>query len=261
MVGAIIPPEDDEANAAKTADAANAAKAAEGNKAAKATDEDISFWKNQFRLLQNALESANEDGLLKDDTANYQAIMENILGGVADLSLPTPNTIEARKKYGLASQKFNQYVNSTTFWWRFKYCYEGPALIYLLSVLVIILAAWLFFSSSLSDSTLLWVPSWAFLWGAIGGIFNGFWWLWQHATLREVRKPWYIWYAVLPIMGAILGALVYLIYIAGFITATGETDLKSNFFAMLLSALAGFSAKWAVDLLNKVTDIIQIKGK
>ena len=225
---------------------------------AKAAEDDAADWKNQFQLLQDALESANEDGLIQETSA-YQAIMDKIAGGLADLSQNPPNTIKARKKYSLACHEFNRHVNSAKFWWRFKYCYGGPALLYLLSIFVIILVIWLFFSSSLSDSTFLWVPSWAFMWGAIGGIFNGFWWLWQHAWRRELRKVWYVWYVLLPIMGAILGALVYLIFLAGFITATGETQIKSQSFVMLLSALAGFSARWAVETLNNVTKIIQIK--
>jgi len=228
---------------------------------AKAAEDDTAYWKNQFQLLQDALESANEDGLLKQDAGAYQAIMDKIAGGFADLSEKSPNTIEARRKYGSACHAFNLHVNSAEFWWRFKYCYGGPALLYLLSMFATILVVWLFFSSSLSDSTFLWVPSWAFMWGAVGGIFNGFWWLWQHASSREFRKVWYVWYVILPIMGAILGALVYLVFLAGFITATGETQIKSQSFVMLLSALAGFSARWAVETLNNVTKIIQIKGE
>jgi hypothetical protein len=226
---------------------------------AAAAEDDTSYWKEQFQLLQDALESANEDGLIQDPN-DYQEIMHNIAGGFADLSQDPPDTIEVRKKYGIACHKFNGHVNKAKFWWRFKYCYGGPALLYLLSMFVTILVVWLFFSSSLSNSTFLWVPSWAFMWGAIGGIFNGFWWLWQHAWRRELRKVWYVWYVVLPIMGAILGALVYLVFLAGFIAATGETQIKLQSLVMLLSALAGFSARWAVEVLNKVTKIVQIKA-
>ncbi len=227
---------------------------------AKTTD-DVAYWKNQFQLLQDALESANENGLLKEDEPSYQAIMDNIIGGFEDLSQETPKEVDARKKFGLACHKFNMCVNSETFWWRFRYCFGGPAMLYLLSIFVTILLVWLFFSSSLSDSTFLLVPSWAFLWGAMGGIFNGFWWLWQHAWRREFRKVWYVWYVILPVMGAMLGALAYLVFVSGFITVTGETQIKSQVFVMFLSALAGFSARWAVEMLNKVTKLIQIKGE
>lgn len=227
---------------------------------ARAAEDDIAYWKNQFQLLQDALESADENGLLRDEKDVYQAIMDNIAGGLVDLSQEEPNLDGARRKYGSACHALNLSVNSAKFWWRFKYCYGGPALLYLLSMFVTILLVWFFFSSSLSDSTFLWVPSWAFLWGAIGGIFEGFWWLWQHAWRRELRKVWYVWYAILPIMGAILGALVYLVFLAGFITATGETQIKLQSFVMLLSALAGFSARWAVEILINVTKIIQTKA-
>ena len=94
----------------------------------------------------------------------------------------------------------------------------------------------------------------------MGGVLNGFWKVWQHACFREIRKVWYTWYIVLPVMGAILGALTYLILLAGLIAITGESKIQSQFFLMLLCALAGFSAKWAVDLLDKLTKMVQIKG-
>jgi len=219
---------------------------------------DAQYWKDQLDELQDALESANENGLLKDNAETYKKIMDKITGALTDLSGDAPKTTDARNKYSTALQELNKHANSASFWWRFSYLYAGPALVYLLGLFTAILLLWGLFQPVLLNLNVLWVPSWAFLWGALGGILYGFWWLWQHASKRDFRKVWYVWYILLPIMGAILGALAYLIFVAGLISTTGEIQIKSQSFIMLLSGLAGFSARWMVQMLDKITKMIKI---
>jgi hypothetical protein len=186
--------------------------------------------------------------------------MGAIGGALFDLSSDPPKIIDARTKFSSACQEFNRHTNSANFWWRFQYCYGGPALLYLFGVFSVLLLLWIFFQNSLLNMNILWVPSWAFLWGSLGGILYGFWWLWQHVSQRELRKAWYIWYIILPVMGAMLGALAYLIFFAGFIATTGTAQVESQSFIMLLSALAGFSARWSIQVLVKITELIKIGG-
>lgn len=221
-------------------------------------DSDAKAVKNQLDFLQESLEIANESGLLKEDSEAYEKIIDNIGKALQDLSNKNPRTIEARKKFSLAFFQFNKAINSTSFWWRFKYAFGGPVLLYLLSVSIAIFLSWILLSPILLDSKMLWVPSWAYLWGAIGGTLQGFWWLWQHIWKRQLRKYWFTWYVILPLLGAILGALTYLVFFAGFIAATGQTQITSEFFVILLCALAGFSTKWAVEILDKLTTLIHV---
>ena len=221
-------------------------------------DKDARALKDHLDLAQNCLEVANENGLLKDDSKAYEQIIGGLTDALRDLSKNPPEVVEARKKSSLAYFQFNKAVNSMGFWWRFKYCFGGPVLLYLFAVLASVFLLWILFSPILSGYTFLWIPSWAFLWGLTGGTLQGFWWLWQHISGRSLRKPWFIWYVILPFMGAILGALTYLIFLAGFIVSTGEMQITSEFFVILLCALAGFSSRWAVQLLDKLTTIIQV---
>ena len=214
-------------------------------------------WKEELNSLQCALESSNENGLLKDDPSTYGKIMKNVASALNDLSLNPPKVIDAREKFSLACQEFNKHTNSAGFAWRFIYCYGGMAFIYLLGILAAILLLWFSYQPYLLSSNILWVPSWAFLWGATGGILYGLWWLWQHTSRREFRKVWYVWYIILPISGSILGAIAYLVFMAGFIASTGTASVESPFFIMLFSALAGFSNRWTVKLLEKVTKLIE----
>jgi len=221
---------------------------------------EIKYWAEQLEKLHIAYDSANENGLFNDDPEVYKTAIAEIALALAGLSEKPPKIIEAKKKHSIAFNNLNQHANPKKLrWWRFSYYYGGPVLIYFIAFFITILLVWFLFENTLMNQKILWVPSWAFLWGAMGGILNGFWKVWQHACFREIRKVWYTWYIVLPIMGAILGALAYLIVLAGLIAITGKSEIESQFFIMLLCALAGFSAKWAVDLLDKITRMIQIK--
>lgn len=222
------------------------------------TEQDTKTVKKQLDKLQEALEIANENGLLRNDSDTYENIIEGIAEALRELAKNPPNTIEARKKFSLAHHQFNRTINSSSFWWRFKYSFGGHIVIYFIVILVSLFSMWLLLSV---DFVIMWVPSWAYLWGCIGGILQGFWWLWQHVSERSLRKHWLIWYLLIPPMGAILGALTYLVFFGGFIAATGDAQIQSESFAMLLSALAGFSTRWAVEILDKLTTIIQIREK
>ena len=214
--------------------------------------------KNQIDKLQEALEIANENGLLKNDSAKYEEIIRIIAKALRNLSSTEDNVIQARENFSLAYFKFNEAVNSEKGWWRFKYSHGGPIIIYLLAVFAALLASWLLFWPSLWDYKILWIPSWAFIWGSLGGALQGLWWLWQHVSGRRLRRQWFMWYLVLPLMGAVFGALIYLVYVSGLIVATGDSKVSSEFFIILLCAIAGFSSKWMVQVLDKVTQIIQI---
>lgn len=204
------------------------------------------------------LNCADENGLFTDKNKIYESIVNDICNS-REL-LKNDKRAEALEKFFSAYHTFNETINSSSFWWRFKFSYGGHIILYFIAVLVFIFLAWGLHSNFIVDYKILWVPGWAFLWGILGAILQGFWRLWKHVSDRVLRKNWCIWFFLLPIIGAILGALVYLIYFAGFIISTGVTQVTSNSFGMLLSALAGFSSWWAVKLLNTLTEMIQIKG-
>lgn len=194
------------------------------------------------------LECASENGLFKDREDKFKEILKEC------------KEADSHQKFLSTYNLFNQIVNSTSRKWRFTYEYGGPVIIYFLLIIIGIFVAWSCFSNEILNSNLLLVPNWSFLWGALGGVLQGFWCLWQHVNDRCLRKNWFTWFLSLPIMGSVLGALVYLVYFAGFIISTGSTQMSTEYFAMLLCAIAGFSSWWAVELLNSLSEIITIKG-
>jgi len=225
------------------------------------TEKDVKDIVDQLNKLQDALEISNENGLFNNNFDIYEKILNYIIEAHKEIYNEQSNIIEANRKFSLAFFEFNKVINSTDFWWRFKYSFGGPIIIYFILILILISLTWINISSHFLEVRIFGVHCWAFIWGTIGSILQGFWWLWQHVSDRSLRKYWFVWFLLLPIIGAILGALMYFIFNAGFIAATGEVQLKSEIFPMLLSALAGFSCRWAIKSLNELTTLIQIRTR
>jgi len=224
-------------------------------------DEDVIDVKEQLDKLHDALDIAAENGLFKNDSTQYLTILNYIMEGYKNLYGENQNIVEAKRNFSLAYFNFNKVVNSSSRWWQFKYSHGGHIAIYLYGVLISAVVAWIFYNPLLLRSDLFWVPSYAYLWGLIGGVLQGLWWLWQHVSDLSLRRHWFLWFLILPIAGAILGALSYLIFFTGFIAAANRTNLESPYFPMLLSALAGFSSRWAVQLLDRLTKILSMETK
>lgn len=215
-------------------------------------DQDAEYWRKQLDFLQTALVTANENGLFKEDPDTYNKILDYIINGFRSVSTNTPNVIDAIENFCNGNRVFNQAFNSASRWWRFKYEYGGPIALYL----TVFFIGWIFFSPNFIEANIHFVPSWAFSWGLIGGILQGFWWLCEGLWKRSLRKCYYIWFFLTPLTGAILGTLAYLLFHGGFITVSGEVKPQSELFPMLLSALAGFSSRQVIGGLTKLVEKI-----
>ena len=215
----------------------------------------------KLRNLLAMFQDANENGLFTSENDNTcNDIYNKIVEGLDECAREDMVDRKAHDAFFSAFRRFNDSIACRGFWWRFTYCYGGPILLYFCAILITITCTWLFFQDSLIRASLLWVPAWAYIWGAVGGVLQGFWFLWQKISARRLRKYWFVWFLSLPLIGALLGVLVYFVYYTGFIISTGATTLLSESFGMLLSALAGFCSLWAINTLNALTDIIHIRG-
>jgi hypothetical protein len=226
---------------------------------------DAKIMADNLDKLEGWLESADENGLFhataqKIDSGTFNKIVADMCAARKELDNDVPKVEEAYEKFASAMHTLNQKINSSSPWWRFTYSYGGPIILYFLAVLASILLAWIFFSDVISNSNFLWIPNWAFFWGTMGSTLQGFWWLWQNVSDRYFRKHTFPWYFILPVMGGVLGAIAYLLFFSGFVATTGEVNLESPSFVMLLSALAGFSSRWVVEMLDKLTKIVKISG-
>jgi hypothetical protein len=64
----------------------------------------------------------------------------------------------------------------------------------------------------------------------MGGVLQGFWLLWQFVNCGVLRKTWFIYTISLPLMGALLSSLTYLIFFSGFMAVVGKTETDPEFF-------------------------------
>lgn len=218
------------------------------------TEIDIQDCEEQLNFLRKAIEIANENGLLKNDPNKYNAILEKVINAHRNLEQTPPEIINARENFSKAYFMFNEAVNSTSKWWRFNYVYGGPIMIYLTAIFI----GWIIFSHKVLVEKILFVPYWAFSWGLFGSILQGYWFVFDRVWKRAFRKCFYVYYIILPPLGAILGAMTYLVFHAGFMAATGEVEIQSDAFPMLLSALAGFSTLGAIEKLNDLVKKILV---
>jgi hypothetical protein len=231
---------------------------------ANTVDENIKHLRDDIDNLESTLVCAEENGLFQipQNSTAHSEIFDNLVDACRELdnskNPPETRFLQGWPKYRAATYKLNQTLNSAPRSWRFKYLYGGPFAVYYVVLLTAVFSAWVLFNPSMLNTRILWVPTYAYVWGLVGGILQGLWFLWQHVSDRQLRKVWIPWYFFLPLMGALLGALTYLIFIAGFITSTGATQIASEYFIMLLCALAGFSSKWAVETLDAIVDVIKI---
>jgi hypothetical protein len=226
--------------------------------------ENIKITRDDIDKLEETMVIADENGLFKSSKSNtkFSDIMGNMVAACKEFDnekkTPENRYIQGWSKYRAAHYQFNEVLNSASIDWRFKFLYGGPLIIYFLAFLITVLLIWVFFDLQISNTKIFWVPTYAFLWGLVGGVLQGLWFLWQHVSDRTLRKVWIPWYLLLPLIGALLGALTYLIFVAGFITTTGGAQIQSEYFIMLLCALAGFSSLWAVETLDRIADLIKI---
>jgi hypothetical protein len=238
-------------------------------------EKNIAINRDDIDNLEETIVIADENGLFKNPNCPVKIsdILVNLGGATQEFddyqNSPEKRFIQGWQKYRVAYNQLNDALNSASLGWRLSYLYGAPFIVYFVVILSGVFLAWYFFYPVILNSMVLWVASYAFLWGMVGGVLQGLWFLWQHVSDRQIRKVWIPWYVSLPLVGALLGALMYLAVIAGFMATTGNNPIQttgnnpsqSESFIMLLCALAGFSSKWAVETLDRITNLIKIGGE
>lgn len=96
------------------------------------------------------------------------------------------------------------------------------------------------------------------MWGGIGGAVGALYSLWWHvADRQDFDRQYLMWYIVQPIMGMVLGGIIYLAIAAGFLVlqatpAVGPTNIGSWLMPSLLACLAGFRQNFVYEVLDRI---------
>ncbi len=102
-------------------------------------------------------------------------------------------------------------------------------------------------------------PFWStMMWGGIGGVIGALYMLWWHVADRQDFDGQYsLWYLVQPVMGMVLGGIMFLVLAAGFLVVQVDlTDAQAATAARLLpylvAVLAGFRQNWVYEQLERL---------
>jgi hypothetical protein len=133
------------------------------------------------------------------------------------------------------------------------------------------LAAWLEEITSVTplDTLPITVPPLLFtmMWGSIGGIIGGFYSLWRHiAEEQDFDKQYTVWYTLQPISGLVLGGIIHVIVLTGFLSmfsqvpgaemSAAQESRAVQWFPALLAVVAGFRPNFVYALLSQIVELI-----
>ena len=98
-------------------------------------------------------------------------------------------------------------------------------------------------------------------WGGLGGTIGALWSLWYHISeRRDFDREYNIWYLTQPIMGMVLGGLVYLLFATGLLVlqantqATGES-LGARLLPSLIAAVGGFRQNFVYEQMGRIVEL------
>jgi hypothetical protein len=94
-------------------------------------------------------------------------------------------------------------------------------------------------------------------WGSVGGVLGALYSLYWHAAkVKDFDKQYVMWYVVQPVIGVIIGALVYVIIGAGFLTLIGETSSGQQtplqLFPYAVACIAGFRQRFILEVVDRM---------
>jgi len=120
-------------------------------------------------------------------------------------------------------------------------------------------------------------PLWnTMAWGGIGGVVGSLYSLYWHAAVeQDFDRQYLMWYIVQPIMGIILGGIVYLIIAAGFMSVQMVAGQASTVgeaaqamaspiikaFYSLVACVAGFRQRFVYEMLDQVVQVLTPQPK
>jgi hypothetical protein len=206
--------------------------------------------------LSQAFRAASENGLFGQHGVDVS--VANIMDPLqaARENLESNNFIQCESSLNLAETTYHRAINAASRGWRFVNVYAFHLWIYFIGMLFSI---FLFYITIISPSSIFYgfqlLPIQAVIWGMIGGLFQDIWYLYRIVPKGYYRNTWMIQYFSAPFIGGILGAIVYIIIIAGLVVLDTDTEGKPrDFVVMALAAFAGYNWDWAIKRFESIGD-------
>ncbi|MCS7251309.1 MAG: hypothetical protein NZ572_02555 [Thermoflexus sp.] len=96
----------------------------------------------------------------------------------------------------------------------------------------------------------IWEPM---MWGGLGGVCGIFYSLYWHVAIkRDFDRQYVMWYLVQPLLGSMIGMIIYMIITVGFLTIQGVPTPANPLFMYLLAFIAGFRQRFFLELIDRI---------
>jgi len=92
--------------------------------------------------------------------------------------------------------------------------------------------------------------------GALGGVAVGLYGLYSHIEARDFDPKFELWYICKPIMGAIFGWFVFLVFFVGFIAVQGTPAVTNRLVLYVIAFLAGFSERFTIKIIDRLMQVL-----
>lgn len=125
-------------------------------------------------------------------------------------------------------------------------------------ILIVGLGSYLLWDWPDGDPLIMYVPATILVWAFIGGVIGV---LYQLAFSERPRTRLLTWLVAKPAVGLAMGAIVYFLAVSGELILNGKTTVTNIEFLCVLAFLGGFSDRYSIDLLNKITGGTELKKK
>ena len=108
-------------------------------------------------------------------------------------------------------------------------------------------------------------PFWnTLMWGGIGGIIGALYALWWHVSdQQDFDRQYLMWYFVQPIMGVVLGGIVFLLLTGGFLILQikpSDPNAGARLLPYLAAVLAGFRQNFIYNQLDRLIGLFAPSG-
>ncbi len=133
------------------------------------------------------------------------------------------------------------------------------------------MSAWLIASMGVASTSLVLSQAMPFLstlfWGGLGGSIGALWSLWYHISeRRDFDREYQMWYLTQPIMGMVLGGLVYLLFATGLLVLqagaqTNSESLGVRLLPSLIAAIGGFRQNFVYEQLGRIVELFSGRSR
>ncbi len=106
---------------------------------------------------------------------------------------------------------------------------------------------------------IMYVPVPILQWAFVGGIVSVLYKLAFDRTQFPESNALYLWIVAKPVVGIVMGALVYFIAVSGELALNGRTQITNIQFLNILAFLGGFSDRFSLDLLDRIAGKVNKK--